>query len=299
MAEHRSIKSVTLAYFSGTGGTKAIVSCFQTLFTKLGITVNIAEISVDNLRHEAPPSELLLVFSPVYAFRLASIVERWIKKLPQTQNTLAAVISVSGGGEISPNTACRVHCKRLLTKKGYHLIYETMLVMPSNFAVQAERQLNLQLIHVMPQKAARIVTEILSGNINLTKPRHPDRFFAFMGNAEHFGAKMFGLFIRASEGCTQCGLCAQQCPMKNIQTQNGIPRFGFHCIWCLKCIYGCPHNALRPGILKFSVLKTGYHLTEMSEQAKSLCDMDDTPSKSILWQGVIDYLQQGSSAEPD
>lgn len=35
----REVKTVTLAYFSGTGGTKAIVSCFETQFIKSGIHV--------------------------------------------------------------------------------------------------------------------------------------------------------------------------------------------------------------------------------------------------------------------
>ncbi len=287
-----TVKTVTLAYFSGTGGTKAIVSCFETQFVKSGIHVNVIDISCCNTYHEEKAPDLLIIFSPVYAFRLASIMEHWTKNLPKTQNTPAAVISVSGGGETSPNTACRVHCKRLLVKKGYHLIYEKMFVMPSNFASQAEYQLNLQLLNAIPQKVTQTVTEILSGKIYLTRPRVPDRFFAFIGKAEHFGAKIFGLSIRASKACTQCGLCERKCPAKNIRLQNGVPKFGSNCMWCLKCIYDCPHNALSPGVLKFSVLKDGYNITEMSDKAKTQCDAEYHPSGSMLWQGVIDYLRK-------
>jgi ferredoxin/flavodoxin len=287
----REVKTVTLAYFSGTGGTKAIVSCFETQFIKSGIHVNVIDISSCNTYHEEKAPDLLIIFSPVYAFRLASIVEHWIKNLPKAQNMPAAVISVSGGGEISPNTACRDHGKRLLAKKGYHIIYEKMFVMPSNYASQADYQLNLQLLNVIPLKVTQAITEILSGKIHLTKPRVLDYFFAFTGKAEHFGAKIFGLSIHDSKECTQCGLCARKCPANNIKIHDGVPKFGSNCMWCLKCIYDCPHQALSPGVFKFSILKDGYNLREMSEKAKTQLDPKYQPSGSMLWQGVIDYLK--------
>lgn len=287
-----TVKTVTLAYFSGTGGTKAIVSCFETKFIKSGIHVNVIDISCRNTYHEEKAPDLLIIFSPVYAFRLATIMEQWVKNLPKAQNIPAAVISVSGGGEVSPNTACRVHCKRLLVKKGYQPIYEKMFVMPSNYGSQAEYQLNLQLLNVIPFKVTQAITEILSGKISLTKPRALDHFFAFIGKSEHFGAKIFGLSIHASKECTQCGLCARKCPSNNIKIQNGLPKFGSNCMWCLKCIYDCPHHALYPGVFKFSVLKDGYNLTEMSEKAKTQCDAEYQPSGSMLWQGAIDYLKK-------
>lgn len=286
-----AIRTATLAYFSGTGGTEAIVRFVEEQLIKVGVKVTSVDIPFCTTQGNKIESDLLIIFSPVYAFRLASIVELWTKNLQETQNTSAAVISVSGGGEISPNTACRAHCKRLLMKKGYRLIYEKMLVMPSNFAIQADHQLNLRLIHAMPQKAKQIVTEILSGELSLTKPRLWDRFFSFIGQAEHFGARFFGFSLHASKACTQCGLCAKKCPVKNIKIQDGAPSFGFHCIWCMKCVYRCPIHAISPRILRFSVLKNGYDLEEMSKKAKCQYDMEYEFSKNILWQGVIDYLK--------
>ncbi|ADL04132.1 conserved hypothetical protein [[Clostridium] saccharolyticum WM1] len=146
-----------------------------------------------------------------------------------------------------------------------------MFVMPSNFAAQADYQLNLQLINAIPQKVAQAITEILTGNVHLTSPRFPDGIFAFIGSLEHFGAKISGLSIRPSQACTKCGMCARECPAKKHQDAIGIPKFGGNCMWCLKCIYDCPSKVLSPGIMKFSVLKDGYNLKEMSEKAKTQC----------------------------
>jgi succinate dehydrogenase/fumarate reductase-like Fe-S protein len=74
--------------------------------------------------------------------------------------------------------------------------------------------------------------------------------------------------------------------------KQGFPKFHFKCIWCLKCIYACPRKALSPSILKFSVLKNGYNLKEMSERAQLQQQVKNDYAKDRLWQGVIDYLKE-------
>lgn len=286
-----TIREVTLAYFSGTGGTKAAVDCFKEQFDESGIKVNVVPVSSYHT-YQGEKSDLLVICSPVYAFRLASIVEDWVKGLPEVQDAPAAIISVSGGGEVSPNTACRVHCGRLLKRKGYHVVYEKMLVMPSNFASKAEEQLNYSLINILPRKVERIVSDLLAGKRNITYPKFQDRIFAGIGKAEHFGARVFGTSIKVSKECNQCGLCVKNCPKQNITMKQGSPAFGFQCIWCLKCIYACPRKALSPGILKFSVLDNGYDLKEMSEKAQLQHQIEYSGSPNMLWQGVVDYLNE-------
>ncbi|TCL56862.1 hypothetical protein EDD76_11034 [Kineothrix alysoides] len=286
-------QDITLAYFSGTGCTKAAVSCFESRLAGLGIHTSTICISSDS-SGSVGTSDLLIVFSPVYAFRLTSIVEDWVKRLPDAQNTYAAIISVSGGGEISPNTACRTLCKRILIRKGYHFVYENMLVMPSNFASHAGAQLNKQLIDSLPKKAAQMIDDILSGKKNNTHPKFQDRLFASIGKAEHLGAKFFGAFIRTSSHCNQCGLCIKSCPKRNIRMKEGKPAFGFHCMLCLRCIYACPQKALSPGILKFFVLKEGFDLKAMSkapDPGKDQNVQEYSAAEQLLWKGVLDYLE--------
>ncbi len=290
--KHKHIKTVTLAYFSGTGCTKAVADCFEKELLEQKLQVNKINIATDDTYHDKK-TDLLIILSPVYAFQLAAIVEKWTKNLPKTNGTYAAVISVSGGGEVSPNTACRIKCKHLLKRKGYDLIYEKMMVMPSNFAIQARKQLNFDLINILPQKVNKIISDIMSGKKNLLKPKLQDRLFSTLGKAEHFGASIFGLSIHPSRDCNQCGKCVRNCPKKNIQMKNGSPKFGFHCLWCMKCIYYCPRKALSPRILKFSVLKNGFDMNHMIKRSsKKIANSKKGYSKNVLCQGAIDYLQE-------
>lgn len=292
---YQTIKSVTLAYFSGTGGTKLVTDYFEKGLLKRKIPVKKLDIATHKT-YQSKATDLLIVLSPVYAFGLSFVVEHWVKELPLAKGSYAAVISVSGGGEISPNTACRMTSKKYLKKKNYDVIYEKMLVMPSNFAMQAKRELNLELIHILPQKVDKIITDLMHGKKNLLQPKVQDRLFAFLGKAEHFGAGFFALSLYATKDCNQCGLCIKHCPKKNIRMKNQKPKFGMHCLWCMKCIYACPRHAIKSRIFPFVILKEGFSIKKMCKEASQTLPMQRSTlhsgTKNPLWQGVINYLKE-------
>jgi flavodoxin/ferredoxin len=284
--------TVTLLYFSGTGSTEHAANCLERQLTERGINVhkkNMANISPSSVK----ASDLLIVLSPVYAYRLAELTESFLKKLPDGKQRPTAVLSVSGGGEVSPNTACRVPAKRYLTKRGYHVVYENMLVMPSNFATQVEPHLNRALLTVLPEKLETIINDLLEGKKRLTVPKTKDRLITVIGVAEHLGGNIFGKNLYATSDCNQCGLCVKNCPKKNIKMVNGRPKFGWRCMWCLKCIYACNRRAILPGIMKSIILKDGYDIRTMSRLAAKESRQEEYKSKSgDPWEGVMKYLNE-------
>ncbi len=48
-----------------------------------------------------------------------------------------------------------------------------------------------------------------------------------------------------TEKCTQCGICAQVCPVGNIRLKNGQPVWLAHCQHCLGCLQWCPVEAIQ------------------------------------------------------
>ncbi len=283
-------KSITIAYFSGTGCTETVADCLEKQLIESGIDVKKIKISCNTASY-TEETDLLIVLSPVYAFSLADIVEKWLAGLPHVEHTKAVIISVSGGGEVSPNTACRMRSKRILKGKGYDVVYEKMIVMPSNFGVETPEELSVRLINVLPVKIESIISDILSGNHNTVEPEFKDRIYAAAGRMEHFGAKVFGRFIYVSDSCNGCGQCIKNCPKENISMHNGKVKFGFKCIWCLKCIYGCSCGALSPGIVKSSVLKKGFNINRVKEMAGEMSDDANKEISSAMWKGVIEYLK--------
>lgn len=282
-------KRINIVYFSGTGGTERAAKCFESEFNQLGYSVTLLRIKDAFDSFDWENSSLLLLYS-VYALNASEKVHEWVESLHTVRNIHAAVISVSGGGEISPNTACRAGIIKKLEKKGFTVTYEQMLIMPSNFGVSAGSAVSSLLLEVLPKKIQRIAANIDSGIGRRTTPRIFDRLMSGVGKLERIGAHSFGKRIQVSAACTGCGWCSEHCPSGNITLQSGRPVFGNSCNFCIGCIYGCPFKALEAGAGKFLVFKEGFDLEAIKKgQPAKLEDVEDL-TKGYAWKGVRDYL---------
>lgn len=292
-------EKVRLVYYSGTGGTRIVAESFARQLRAQG-----SEVTLQRLKAGEPEAEgnfdLLLVLYAVYALNAPEPVYAWLKKLPRHQGKPAAVISVSGGGEMSPNTACRYKAIKLLEDKGFHINYEQMLVMPSNIAIAAKPPLDKILLDILPRKVNLIIEEINRGVVRRTKPHVFDRAMAAMGGMERIGAHQFGKRIKVSTACNGCGLCAENCPSANIVMQDERPTFQTRCYFCMNCLYSCPQHALSPGIGKFAALKPGYDMDALAaapaaekisaEEIKKL-------APGIVWSAVRKYITEDESSQ--
>ncbi|MGD9778420.1 EFR1 family ferrodoxin [Methanomethylovorans sp.] len=284
------IKTIKIAYFSGTGSTARVAGAFENELNRRGLSVIRSEIRGGNLRSDEKEDLLILLFA-VHAFNAPRIVYQWIDSLPGARQIPVAVISVSGGGEISPNTACRLSSIRRLEMKNYRVVYEKMMVMPSNWVMRTDDGLAIRLLWILPSKVERIVDELLQGVIRRIRPKLIDCVFSRIGEMEKTGARFFGRNLRVNDTCNGCGWCAKNCPSNNITMLNNKPVFEEDCILCLKCIYGCPKQAIGAGALKFIVLKEGYDLQALEKrmQGAQLAPVEDL-AKGYIWKGVKEYL---------
>jgi len=288
---------IRLVYYTGTGGTRIVADDFARQLRERGASVTIQRLKANEPEQTGDYDCLLLMYA-VYAFNAPEPVYAWLKNLSQHQGKPAAVISVSGGGEMSPNTACRSKAIKILEKKGYRVDYENMLVMPSNIAIATKAPLDKMLLDILPYKIDNIIDEIGSGVLRRKNPHGFDRALATMGGLERFGGHVFGKRIRVSAVCNGCGYCAESCPSGNITMYEGRPTFSSKCYFCMNCLYNCPRDALSPGIGKMAVLKTGLDFAKLAaapsppkmsaEQLKSLVP-------GIAWVAVRKYITEGQS----
>ncbi len=286
----KTYSHIKIAYYSGTGGTELAAKSFQSRLEEKRCICTIEKIT-DGMSVNQSDHDLLLLLFPVHAFNAPEPVYRWIDSLDAVNHISAAVISVSGAGEVCPNTACRVGSIKRLTKKGYRVIYDRMIVMPSNWVASAPSPLPYLLMQTLPIAVEQISCDLLSGVCKKGEPLWIDRFFSVMGKLETPGGHYWGKRIKVLGHCTNCGWCAGHCPAGNITMSNGKPAFGDQCHFCLKCIYGCPSKALHPGTMKFVVIQEGYCLKDITEK------FSQNPQTSIkdlkvgfFWLGVKKYL---------
>jgi ferredoxin/flavodoxin len=288
-------RHVKIVYFTGTGGTKRIAERLAADLNRQQVSVSAIELN-GNERLSPEKEDMLVVIYPVYALNAPKPVYDYIRKLQTVHQIPAVVLSVSGGGEVFPNTACRLHSIRYLERKGYRVFYEKMLVMPSNVFVETPDELSAYLLQILPHKVEKIAADIVAGIHHRTKPHIIDRILSAFAEMEKAVSKWFGRRIKVNSSCTGCALCARQCPVQNITMQNGRPHFHDKCTVCLKCIYHCPHKSLEPGIGKAIVLKKGYRLPEINKHVMDAEErhMDakrvELLAKGYMFSGIKKYL---------
>ena len=287
--------NIRLAFLTGTGSTRHVARCFEAEFNVRGQDVETEEIRHGNISPTGNYDLLLLCF-PVHAGCAPQPVIDWIKKLPRDKGKRAALISVSAGGEKTPNLACRVRAKGLLKSQGFDVFYEKMLIMPSNWGFPTPQPLIDPILNILPFKVAYTAHKILDGQKRLIAADPVNRIIALMGRLEHIGARKFGKSIRSNENCTGCGLCARSCPVGNIKLKEGIPSFGDKCIMCMACLYCCPTGAIYPTHMKFARLPGGYDIKKMLKEKKP--GFSYTPDKETKkWKGLEKYLAETEDME--
>ncbi|WP_373485283.1 EFR1 family ferrodoxin [Acetobacterium malicum] len=283
-------KSANLVYFTGTGGTARVADAFERSFKDRSITVQRTELKGGKI--PVVFGDVLVLLFPVYAFNAPKPIVEWLEKIPPVEGRPAVVVSVSGGGEISPNTACRTATIRHLEKKGYNVIYEKMVVMPSNFLVGFDESLCAMVLHATPVIVDKVVVEIMAGKRHRTAPYGIDRIASKLGYFEVLGGSFFGRRLKVNDKCVDCGWCEKLCPRDNIKIIDGKHIFGNDCVICLRCVYGCPQGAIEPGFGKFVVLPEGYNLSKVENRMDHLTvypRISQATSHASL-RGVRDYL---------
>lgn len=283
--------NIFIAYFSGTGGTAMAAKRLAEALKGKGVSVTMREIRKGAESQNGQEGYFILLF-PVHAFNAPLPVYRWLDSLGGVNGIPAAVISVSGGGEVFPNTACRQSCIRRLKKKGYTITYEGSLIMPSNILEKTPESAALKLLQALPEKTEKIAADIIAGRKKALKARVLDRAISRMGEMEKFGAKMFGRHLFADQTCNNCGLCARNCPTGNIRMEQR-PTFGKECSLCLRCVYSCPEKAIKPKFVRMFILKEGFDINAMMREAEASPEINnaDLP-KSSAWKGVRKYLEE-------
>lgn len=290
-------KSANLIYSTGTGGTARVADAFERSFNKRSVAVQKTE-----LKGEADPAvfgDILVLLFPVYAFNAPKPIAEWLKKIEPVEGRLAVVVSVSGGGEISPNTACRAATLRQLEKKGYKVFYEKMVVMPSNFLIGFDESLSAMVLHATPVIVDKVVAELMVGKWHRTAPFGVDRLASKLGYFESIGARIFGRQLKVNDKCVDCGWCEKMCPRDNIKIADGRHSFGNDCVLCLRCVYGCPQRAIEPGLGKFLILPEGFNLSKVENRMDHLTvypRISQATRHSSL-RGVRDYLIESDCFE--
>jgi ferredoxin/flavodoxin len=261
------MQKIGIFYFSGTGNTAYVTHLLQKSFETHKITVDCVEIretmgsELERLKNIENEYDLRGFGYSVHAFSAPlTFIDFIKKKLPE----------ISGGGQkncflIKTAGDCFMQggsthiVRNTLKKRGYHVIYEKLFVMPANVFLKFPPAFIKQLYGIAGEESDKMAQALIEQKTQLQRNslflRISTRLFSYF---EGKGAKKFGLKCKVSDACTLCMKCVNDCPTNSIIVSKNKIKFTNTCVFCMKCIYNCPTQAITNKFFKMFVIQESY-----------------------------------------
>jgi len=270
-------RTAVITFFSGTGNTRHACGLLAEALERSGWRVRLREIApprreVEADRRDAAPPDLAVFAYPVFAFRVPHIVRRFIRRLPKVHRTPAAVLAVFGDDFTGPPSARRHRAgfeggaldavARMLGRRGYVARAAHVVGFPHSFTQFApppgEEECRLILADA-EEAIASVAADLDAG----CRERRGRGFAtrAWTGVVGGFfslvGRRVLGKTYIADDRCTSCGWCERACPAGTIRMRGRaghrrLPRWGWQCEACQRCINGCPEQAIQVSVFRLA-----------------------------------------------
>lgn len=219
-------------YFTGTGNSQYVAQQLaQALDMEIGSLVGV----------EKPvEAERYIVVSPIYAWLLPEMVERFLKRLARRSRPIYLVVT------------CGDNVGRAIEKLKLPLVGAYSVIMPNNYVIGMDidsKELQAKKLAQAKPVIAAIARDISAG---IGREDYEKGRWAW-----HFGSAAGRLFrrlarstryFRAESTCILCERCVKNCPSQAIARKaQRILWIKSQCEMCLKCFHACPVNAIQYG----------------------------------------------------
>lgn len=240
-----------IVYFSGTGNTFRVGEVFKAYLENVNYQVDMIDISKH--KGQLKGYDLFIAGTPTYTgtspYKLNDFVENQITKSNNPKAHFITYVTHSWDTAFGHLTI-----KDFVTKKGFEVLGARAFLAPSNFYVYHDKEKGKPRKKEMHQLHQNIYKDVwnfmdayVEGHTQIDKRSafgKTKKVLLTKVMSKTFTPKFASISLKVdSEKCTQCKVCVNNCPNKNIELKNGKITFSKHCLSCTKCMHICPKNA--------------------------------------------------------
>jgi len=192
---------------------------------------------------EVKDEQIGFVF-PVHTLGVPSIVEKFLSKIKPESKYIFAVISYGNYAG-----AVATHLLKIGDRNGIEFSYINEILMVDNYLplFDMRQQLKDEPTKNIEENLDRIINDINNQKRYIKKDSMISRWATkFARTVKVFvDEPTFDKKFSVEDGCISCGMCAEVCPVSNIDLVNKRPEFQGRCISCMACTNNCPINVIR------------------------------------------------------
>lgn len=259
------IQSLKLVCFSPTGTTKTIIQGVARGINQH--TVELIDITTPDARKQqlqTSENDLLIVAVPVYMGRVPALINEWLHGI-KAHNTPTVCIVVYGNRVYDD---ALLELKDILKKCGCIPIAGAAYIGEHSFSSSetptAEGRPDASDLNHAELFGRKINEKLLSvSSVEQISHINIPGNYPYGGITELWNVD----FIAISNECTQCGICAEVCPVGAMDSENSNLIDKEKCITCCACIKNCPQNArtMKPGLVKDGAMRLNKLYKERKE----------------------------------
>jgi len=219
--------------FSPTGGTKQVTDTITKAWEMPVNEIDLTSAETDHTSFCLKKDDIAIIAVPSYGGRVPPLAAQRISKI--RGNQAQCVIVCVYGNRAYEDTL--IELNDIAEKSGFKVI--------AAIAAIAEHSIMHQYATGRPdakdkQELQNFAEKILE---KMNNSAAETSTLQIPGNYPYKKAGGSGLVPKADNKCTNCGLCAENCPAQAISKENLKVTDSKKCISCMRCVVKCPQSA--------------------------------------------------------